>query len=59
MSTDRARDRARVHYGYPGWVPSCPSCGAALDECVCVCPFCFERDGCLCCIGPGIATGGD
>ncbi len=59
MRTNRARDRAWRNYDYPGWTPSCPDCGQPLDECACVCPFCGERDGCRCCIGLGIATGGD
>ncbi len=59
MVPTRARDRALRNYDYPGWVPACHLCGRRLDECVCVCPFCGERDGCRCCIGLGIATGGD
>ncbi len=59
MRRSRALDRAWRHYDYPGWMLNCSACGRPLDECVCVCPFCSERDGCRCCIGLGIATGGD
>ena len=46
-------------YEYSGWSLNCPACGRVLDDCACVCPFCGERDGCRCCIGLGVATGGD
>ncbi len=59
MTAARARDRAWRHYDYPPWVPACPACAHLLDDCACVCPFCGERNGCRCCIGLGIATGGD
>lgn len=58
MTRERARTWDSMNYGYPGWTPSCPTCGFSLDECACVCAFCGERDGCRCCIGLGIATGG-
>ena len=45
-------------YGYLGWA-TCPPCGRYIEDCACVCPFCGERNGCRCCIGLGIATGGD
>ena len=59
MGTKRARDWAWRNYDYPSWTPVCHGCGQPLDECACVCPFCGERTGCHCCIGLGIATGGD
>ncbi len=59
MSTTRARDRALRHYDYPGWVPTCHACGRPFESCACVCPYCGEGSGCRCCIGLGIATGGD
>lgn len=59
MSTNRGRDWARGHYDYPDWVLACHACGRPLDECACVCPFCGERNACGCCIGLGVATGGD
>jgi len=59
MNPSRGRDWAVSHYDYPAWAVMCPSCGRRLDECACVCPFCGERNGCRCCIGLGIATGGD
>ena len=59
MVPTRARDRALRSYDYPSWTPSCHLCGHRLDDCVCVCPFCGEGVGCRCCIGLGIATGGD
>jgi hypothetical protein len=58
--SDRALDRM------PGdappddvWIPTCPVCDAFIEDCSCACPFCGERAGCTCCIGYGVATGGD
>lgn len=60
MSSRGAGGRIRRElYDYPGWVPTCPVCKRFIEECACVCPFCGERDGCRCCIGLGLATGGD
>ncbi len=59
MKAHDRREWAWRHYEYPAWTPKCFACGLPLDECACVCPFCGERDGCRCCIGMGIATGGD
>lgn len=59
MRSNRARDRAWRNYDYPGAAWTCAACGSPFEECTCVCPFCSERDGCRCCIGLGIATGGD
>ena len=36
----------------------CHECAEPLEACVCVCPYCGDRDGCRCCIGYGLATGG-
>ncbi len=35
----------------------CVQCGNALEKCVCVCPFCGERDKCECALFDA-ATGG-
>lgn len=59
MRTRRAWDPAWRGYDFPAWALKCHACGQSLDECACVCPFCGERNGCRCCIGLGIATGGD
>ena len=55
----RAWNVSMRNYDYPPGLLNCHACGQPLDECACVCPFCGERNGCRCCIGPGIATGGD
>lgn len=55
----RIRERVRrIAESYGGWVPTCPPCGEFVEECACVCSFCGEREGCLCAIGYGVATGG-
>jgi len=59
MKLTRARDWALRNYDFPSAAATCTLCGHRLDECACVCPFCGERTGCRCCIGLGIATGGD
>jgi hypothetical protein len=53
------RDRREESSSDDGWVPTCPLCGEFIEACLCVCPFCGERSGCTCCIGYGVATGGD
>jgi len=56
----RAASRIRRAFAmYGDWVPTCEPCGQFVEECTCVCPFCGERNGCTCCIGFGVATGGD
>ena len=35
----------------------CVECGNALEKCVCVCPYCGERDKCECALFDA-ATGG-
>ncbi len=59
MGKRRSWDWSMRNYDYPTWTPTCHACSQPLDECICVCPFCGERNGCRCCIGLGIATGGD
>lgn len=59
VKANRAREWALRHYDFPAAAAACPLCGVRLEECACVCPFCGERAGCRCCIGLGIATGGD
>jgi len=59
MTSRYVRERMRrAMYGYLGWA-TCPPCGRFIEDCACVCPFCGERNGCRCCIGFGLATGGD
>jgi len=31
-------------------IPLCENCGQPIDDCKCVCPYCGETSGCLCCI---------
>ncbi len=38
--------------------PHCERCKKFIDDCICVCPYCGESSGCICCIGVGKATGG-
>jgi len=35
----------------------CVECGMAIEKCVCVCPYCGERDKCECALFDA-ATGG-
>ena len=35
----------------------CVQCANPIEKCVCVCPFCGERDKCECALG-NAATGG-
>lgn len=35
----------------------CVECGNAIEKCVCVCPYCGERDKCECALFEA-ATGG-
>ena len=37
--------------------PPCDICGNAIEACLCVCPYCGERDKCECCLYDA-ATGG-
>ncbi len=39
-------------------VPRCDNCGEPIDDCKCVCPYCGETDGCVCCVGTDKVTGG-
>lgn len=52
-------DGRRGHFGSRGATPLCPLCGEPFEACLCVCPYCGDRNGCRCCIGYGLATGGD
>jgi hypothetical protein len=36
---------------------SCEYCGNHIEICMCVCPYCGERDSCECCLHDA-ATGG-
>lgn len=31
-------------------ITRCEICGNRLEFCICVCPFCGERDKCECCL---------
>ncbi|HEY7110409.1 MAG TPA: hypothetical protein VH415_13355 [Nitrososphaeraceae archaeon] len=37
--------------------PGCENCGLTLEECMCACPYCGERNSCECCLFDA-ATGG-
>ena len=36
---------------------ACDLCGNPIEACMCVCPYCGERDACECCLYDA-ATGG-
>ncbi|HEY9386343.1 MAG TPA: hypothetical protein VIP70_04840 [Nitrososphaeraceae archaeon] len=38
-------------------VGTCDFCGNPIERCMCVCPYCGERDACECCLFDA-ATGG-
>ncbi|HEV2877905.1 MAG TPA: hypothetical protein VGW09_11575 [Nitrososphaeraceae archaeon] len=37
---------------------SCELCGNPLEACMCVCPYCGERDACECCLHDAVTGGG-
>ncbi|MBD0300156.1 MAG: hypothetical protein ICV82_07875 [Nitrososphaera sp.] len=36
---------------------NCENCGNPIDACMCVCPYCGQKDSCECCLYDA-ATGG-
>lgn len=39
-------------------VVTCDYCGNPIETCMCVCPFCGERDACECCLYDAVTGGG-
>jgi hypothetical protein len=37
---------------------SCELCGNPIEACMCVCPYCGERDACECCLYDAVTGGG-